>query len=540
MSPSKTIKIFLASSITELHNERLYLCDYIMNSVRPLIKNDNVEVELFKCEDIHTGNIGRSAQDEIDDILKESDISVFLFKKKAGPDTIHEFNMARELQKTKHHEIYVYIQDIPDEERSNELREFLHQLEGQKKNRLYWKIFKDVDSIEKQFVIGLLQYERHLLGIKIAPDIEQESVVEKDGDTRFAEYESTEQKQAQLREIIHQDIDDLLQQAKSVMEDEGDTIAVRIFKAKELYKKADLWASKTNYEKKKYSDLLFDYAGFLYEYGLYQDSEAVWLRQISLAEELYGTEHEKTAGSYNNIGLIYWIQGNYPEALNYFFRALEINKKVFGSYHSETATSYNNIGLVYWKHNDYPEALEYYFKALEVREKVFSKNHPNIASSYTSIGLVYHDQGNYPKALEYHFKALVIFKEKYGIEHPDTATSYNNIGIVYNDQNNYLKALEYYFKALEIKEKILGTDHPSTATSYNNIGSLYYETKEYEKALEYLNHALEIRERTLGPEHPDTHATQEWIDDVKSAMGEEHVKSSFFQRFKSFFKPRNT
>ena len=125
-------------------------------------------------------------------------------------------------------------------------------------------------------VIGLLYLERERLGIKTAPDVEQESY-----------------------------IDDLLKQAKSVMEDESDTITARISKAKELYEKVALWASTTDYDKEKYSEFLFDYANFLYKYGLYRNSEAVWLRLIPLAEELYGTEHEYTATFYNNIGGVY-------------------------------------------------------------------------------------------------------------------------------------------------------------------------------------------------------------------------------------------
>ena len=424
MTQSKTIKIFLASSITELHKERLYLCDYIMNSVRPIFKNDGVEVELFKCEDIHTGNTGKSAQEEIDDVLKDSDISVFLFKKKAGPDTIHEFKMARALQKTKHHEIFVYVQDIPDDERSDELKEFLKQLEKQKKSRLYYKLFEDVDSIEKQFVIGLLQFERHLFGINAAPIIEQESETEKDGDARFAKYESNEKehekKQAKLREMIHKDIDDLLQQVKSVMEDESDTIAARIFKAKELYEKADRWAFKTDYDKEKYSDLLFDYAQFLYKYGMYYDAEAVWLRQIPLVEELYGKEHEKTATSYNEIGLAYDNQGNYPKALEYYEKAMAIDEKVLGTDHPDTAIDYNNIGGVYWKQGDYPKALKYIGKALDIKVRVLGSDHPSTAYSYNNIGYVYDEQGDYDKALEYYKKALDIWERKFGSDHPNT------------------------------------------------------------------------------------------------------------------------
>jgi len=213
-------------------------------------------------------------------------------------------------------------------------------------------------------VIGLLYLERERLGIKAAPDVEQKS-----------------------------EIDDLLKQAKSVMEDESDTITVRILKAKELYEKADLLASKTDYDKEKYSHLLFDYADFLYNYGLYRDSEAVYLRQIPLAEELYGTEHPNTASTYNNIGEVYHTQGDYPKALEYHFKALKIDEKVFGTNHPNTARDYNNIGTVYYKSKEYDKALEYLNKALEIFETKLGPNHPNTKETQKWINKVHAAMG---------------------------------------------------------------------------------------------------------------------------------------------------
>jgi tetratricopeptide (TPR) repeat protein len=51
--------------------------------------------------------------------------------------------------------------------------------------------------------------------------------------------------------------------------------------------------------------------------------------------------------SYNNIGLLYNLQGRYAEALQYFQKALAIQLAVLGENHPDVATSYNNIGDVY-------------------------------------------------------------------------------------------------------------------------------------------------------------------------------------------------
>ena len=59
------------------------------------------------------------------------------------------------------------------------------------------------------------------------------------------------------------------------------------------------------------------------------------------------------------------------------------------------ASSYNNIGLIYYSQSDYPLALDYYFKSLKIDEKLGNKQgiartYNNISSLYTSL----FEQGN--------------------------------------------------------------------------------------------------------------------------------------------------
>ena len=228
----------------------------------------------------------------------------------------------------------------------------------------------------------------------------------------------------------------------------------------------------------------------------------------------YGEESGWTATSYNNIGTVYYSQGDYPKALEYHQKALGIRERVFGTEHPDVASSYNNIGTVYNSQGDYPKALEYHYKALGIRERVLGIEHPDVAQSYNNIGLVYGSQGDYPKALEYYQKALGILERVLDIEHPDVAKSYNNIGSVYYFQGDYPKALEYLQKALGICERVFGDEHPDVATSYENVGSVYYSQGDYPKALEYLQKALGIWERVLGTIHPHTMQVKTVIENI--------------------------
>ena len=314
--------------------------------------------------------------------------------------------------------------------------------------------------------------------------------------------------------LIHQDIEAFQLQAKTEMADLSTPIEERITRVAEIYAKADDWASRSAYDKEKYAKLLFDYAGFLDDYAHYNESVKIYLRQITLSEEIYEKDSTDIATSYNNIGLVYNRQGDYDKALEFYFKALDIYEKVLGKEHPYTATSYNNIGFVYKRQGDYDKALEFYFKALDIDEKVLGKEHPDTAIDYNNIAGVYYSTGDYDKALEFYFKALDIHEKVLGREHPSTATSYNNIGLVYDNKGDYDKTLEFYFRALDIDEKVLGKEHPDTATDYNNIGLVYKRQGDYDKALEYYEKALAIFLKVFGLDHPSTKTVQGNIDSL--------------------------
>ena len=335
--------------------------------------------------------------------------------------------------------------------------------------------------------------------------------LEKDGEQLMEEINTK-------HEQMHEHIEAQLLQIKTVMAETEKPIEERIKRIAEIYAKADNWAKRSDYDDKKYAQLLLDYARFLLDYAFYEQAIDVYLRQIAMSEKLYGTDSKEIATSYNNIGLVYWYQSEYDKALEFHKKALDIREKVLGKEHPLTAQSYNNIGLVYRSQGEYDKALEFYFKALDIHEKVLGKEHPYTATHYNNIGVVYEKQGEYDKALEFHKKALEIREKVLGKEHPHTAVDYNNIGLVYYRLGEYAKALEYYFKALGIREKVLGKEHPLSAQSYNNIGWVYREQGDYKKALEYYEKAYAILKVKLGENHPDTKDVALSIKIVKEKM----------------------
>lgn len=158
------------------------------------------------------------------------------------------------------------------------------------------------------------------------------------------------------------------------------------------------------------------------------------------------------------------------------------------------AVSYNNIGVVYYFQGNFKEALINYTACLKIKKLLGSKK--GIAVAYNNIAGVYLDQGNYTEALKNHFESLKL-KEEINDQRGISA-AYNNIGNVYSDQakheNNlerkkilFEKALKYFFASLAIKE--ITEDKTDLATSYINIADVYFKQKKYSDSKQYFSKA---------------------------------------------------
>ena len=610
MEKYKTIKIFLASS-EELKEDRKWFGDFVQG-INKIYQERGKGVDVFKWEFFDAANNDRRKQDEYNEKVRESNMFLALFHKKAGRYTLEEYDVAMETyRKSKQFpKIYVYCKKLGLFEReTSELKAFKAGLSKDNKE-YFWITYSTHDQLHLHFLQQLLMVENSLDKLKLEDgtvtlegmhvadidnlsfaagnkdyqrmsaelatlpkDIENaRAFLKENPDNEYMRNElqkklnryyalkdefaqlqqtlfDTSQRIAamqreqlsdklhrateafesgdldganallreiaidanahydnmnQQRELVHQDIEAFLLQAKIVKAEVNTPIEERIEQVQAIYAKAYEWAKNSALPDEKYEGLLRDYAKFLYVYGLYNEAEPIYLRLIFLREKLYGKEHVDTATSYNDIGGLYDNQGNYAKALEYHRKALDIRKRVLGPNHPDTAVSYAWFGFNYDSQGDYAKALEYYEKASAIWERVLGPNHPYTVKSYGNIGIVYDKQGDYAKALEYYGKALDIRKRVLGPDNPDTASSYNNIGEVYREQGDYVKALEYHRKALGIMERVLGPNHPSTASSYNNIGLVYHSQGDYAKALEYYNKGLDICERVLGLEHPDT------------------------------------
>lgn len=191
----------------------------------------------------------------------------------------------------------------------------------------------------------------------------------------------------------------------------------------------------------------------------------------------------------NNIFKEYRSTGNLSNAVQYAKAALALAKQL--NYKKGIANSYNNIGLVSYLQRDYEEAVEKCSTALKLRLELGNKN--DIATSYNNLGLIYWSQGNYKLALQNHLAALKTYEE-IG-DKKSISNVYNNLGISYLSQGDYDKALESYFASLKIQEesgdKNWQPDKYSVAAACDGIGGVLTAEKKYNEALIYYKKVLD-------------------------------------------------
>ena len=105
-----TIKIFLASSIVELHDERIAIGDLFGRLDEAYFDKCGIRFELEKCEDYDDSIRTEGAQAQYDTDISNSDIVVFLFAKSVGEYTKHELEVAMENLKEKGSpKIYIFF-----------------------------------------------------------------------------------------------------------------------------------------------------------------------------------------------------------------------------------------------------------------------------------------------------------------------------------------------------------------------------------------------------------------------------------------------
>jgi tetratricopeptide (TPR) repeat protein len=208
-------------------------------------------------------------------------------------------------------------------------------------------------------------------------------------------------------------------------------------------------------------------------------------RALQLAEQAKCSEG--AANSHHLIGMVFYHQGVYQEAITHLNNAEEIFKQLNDK--KNHAENLNQLGLVYYNIKQPELALEEHEKALALYKELKDEN--GIAFSYGCLGHLYEKRKSYDKALSYQQQALTYYEKS--SDQLGMATILENIGSIYEDQENYSVSLDYFTKAFKLNEST--RDSLSMIVNINNIGDNYRKTNQYDQAIAWTKKAAELAAR---------------------------------------------
>lgn len=190
-------------------------------------------------------------------------------------------------------------------------------------------------------------------------------------------------------------------------------------------------------------------------------------------------------GSMNNLGNLYSDIQLYEKAMKYFLQSYQLSEKAGYKF----ADPLDNIGSLYFKQGNYQVAVEYYEKALEIERE--NNNRPGVLHVVTNLGITYTKASQPKKAQQYLDEALAL---------SDELQSFTNLPAVYKasaenfaKQGKMKEAYEMQLKYDEIREKI----HSEESTRNIAQMEMVLSFQEQEKQLDMLKKQDEIKSLEL-------------------------------------------
>lgn len=199
----RTIKIFLASSLTEFANERMAIENFIRNISDKFEEHYDIKIQPLLCENLDDAYSKIRKQEEYNEKICSSDFCFFIFFTKAGEFTREEFDVARQkFEETGKPKIYTYFKVIHDEEAEQSLYDFMDELD--KTFGHYYGTFEHIDTVKLRILLKLKLQEMDFLEIKIEGDdcvVDGRKALSLKNVSEFANNSIFQELKAELKEV---------------------------------------------------------------------------------------------------------------------------------------------------------------------------------------------------------------------------------------------------------------------------------------------------------------------------------------------------
>lgn len=245
-------------------------------------------------------------------------------------------------------------------------------------------------------------------------------------------------------------------------------------------------------------------ASYLHGRASYVEAHKMFERALKVRERSLGRNHEETAATLNDFGLLFRRRGDNAKARKLYERALKIRIRQSGPAHAKTAETLNNLAVVDWAEGQFARSVRRYRRVLTIKKRVLGGSHPDTARTMNNLAVALHDQGKLAEAEGWFRRSLSARKKRLGLKHPDTAETMNNLAYLLIDRKKLKEAESLLTRAVRIWLRTLGNDHPHTNSARTNLAQVYLMKQDTGRGLALARQAMKHSEVKLGSRHAST------------------------------------
>ncbi|XP_066502027.1 clustered mitochondria protein homolog isoform X2 [Hoplias malabaricus] len=204
-------------------------------------------------------------------------------------------------------------------------------------------------------------------------------------------------------------------------------------------------------------------------------------------------------------------QGCLKEGCELIGQALGLFTNVYGALHRDVCTCLRLLGRIYYILGDYTEALSHQQRAVLISERVLGIEHPNTIQEYKHLGLYCFAGGQAVTALRLLYRARYLLLLVCGEDHPEMAFLDSKIGLVLHSVMECDLALKFLESALALTSKYQGPTSLKVAQSHHLLAKVYESKGEFRSALRHEKERYMIYRSQVGEAHEKTHESSEYL-----------------------------
>ena len=451
----KTIKIFLASSITQFGIERFELANFIEQMGRRFREDYDVDVVPFICENYdHALTPDGRMQDAFDKELRGSDMVFFLFYTRLGEFTQEEFEIARaQMQQSGEQKpkIYTYFKALSDgETMEDSLQRFVQTLEQAIGH--YHESFTSIDTVKLRILLNLRVQELGFVEVQAKDGycvVGGEKMLPLKNVAEFCNSKTLQKLQEELAEV-----------------------EAKYFQMKPRYhaeKQDDAFYreySEIASRRQNLLDAIRDLQSAIFQMSLNMSTDEVHGEVTPRQKEAYRLFEQ---GDYEG-ALAILDAGEIDDAFEADMRRMEqMQQARVQTYIKEHKTAIDILMAMYDDRGRFAEIESRYGKIVPVAKKYGVR----LGVVYDYISYLY-NQHQYEKAIR--LAEELQKNETYCAKEDDRLKLLNQLAILYSDTNHFAEAEALYLEALKLRralaEKHPDAYNPKVAMTCNNLANL--------------------------------------------------------------------